>query len=153
MRKAISPVITLVLLIILGLAAVSGAFYWMRYMQSGIQETTGSEIERTTATRMDYSIISHYCDSATDEFTFTVINNGPELIPGDTVFVLTVSDLNGVNLGADTSMDKNTYNDIPANGAFIISGTIPGLDLQLYDEYSLKITSGTNVQTVICNVQ
>lgn len=153
MKKAVSPVITLVLLLILSLGAVSAAYYWMSYMQTGLQETGGSEAERTTSTRIPFSIISHICDSNTDKFTFTVFNNGPEIIKGDTLFVLTVSDINGVNIGFNGSMGKNTNNDIPANGAFTLEATIQGLDIELYDEYSLKITSGTSIQTIICNAQ
>lgn len=153
MKKAISPVITLVLLLILALSAIAGAFYWMSYMQAGMQEQSGREIERTSSEKIDYSLIAHYCDSTTDTFTMTLINNGPNYIPGDALFVLTVNDINGVGIGTNTSMAKSTYNNIPANAVFILEATIEGLDIELYDEYSLKLTSDTSVTNFICNAQ
>jgi len=153
MEKAVTPVISLILLILLMLAIAGGTYYWVIVTQGNIQQSAGESAERAVSTEIPFSITSYVCYYATDKFNFIISNNGPRDISSSANFIMAVSDINSIGLGSNTSLIKSSNDIIPVNGVLQLEGTIQGLDLQPNTEYVVKLFAGTTVQTVICNSQ
>jgi glucan phosphoethanolaminetransferase (alkaline phosphatase superfamily) len=153
MRKAVTPVISVILIILLLMAIVAGTFYWINFTQEGLQEQGTQEAEQATSTEVPFSLVTLVCDFNTDVFSAVILNQGVNVIPGDTNFILTVSDINGVDLGSNISMMKSSQEDIPSNNAINIEATVENVDIQQYTEYIVSIIAGTSIQTAVCNSQ
>ena len=147
-KKTITPVISLVLLILLMISIVTGAFYWMTGVQEGLQESTGAGVQSAqNAQNIKYNIITVACDDTDDSVKITALNSGDFTIDASNA-VITVSDMNGVVLGVDTDVTGSA--SIPSGESFVISADGAEWDMDDETTYSVKLSIGSFSQTAIC---
>lgn len=152
-KKAVTPVIAVILLMLMMIAITGATWFWIQTVQGDVQEQASGEAETTASLNVPFSVISLVCEASTDMITATISNNGADSIYESTLFMFSVSDINGVGLGTNTSIIKSSQEAIPAGGAISIYGTIPNLNITLGQEYVVKVIAGASVQTVVCNAQ
>lgn len=82
-RKGITPVVAIVLLLMMTVAAAGAAFTWFSQMQEQVQDRASSELNRQLEVR------DLVCDSANDQIEISISNTGSTTIPlsGVSVFV------------------------------------------------------------------
>ncbi len=158
MKKAITPVISVILLIMLVVAMTAGAWYWMTNVQSSLQESAGSSIEQTSSmSSTTFSIASVLCNATTDTVNVTIINTGSSAIASTTEYIMTVKNSNGATLGTDISCDKSSSSAVDPNNAIIVMGNYSStsdspIDLESGTTYTVVVNIGSSSQssTVTC---
>jgi len=156
MKKAITPVISVILLIMLTVAITGGAWYWMTNVQGSLQEGAGSSIEQTTdLSSVQFSIASVRCNATGNWINATILNTGSETIAAANTWVLTVSSISGGVLAVDTNLTDANIKSIGAIGASaakeITTGTgALSTDLVAGTSYSVKLSVGGSSQTATC---
>jgi flagellin-like protein len=149
MRKAITPVISVILLIMLVVAITGGAWYWMTNVQGSLQESAGASIEETgDLSSTQFSIASALC--GTDNVTLTLINTGSNTIASSDAILVTISTLQGAVLGTNTSANVALAGDLSAGGAdslFVIGGMGT---MTLDSTYSVRVNIGSSSQSTTC---
>jgi flagellin-like protein len=101
MKKAITPVIAIILLIMLTIAVAATAWYWVNGLQSNLESSSASGIDQVTEMgQVQYSIERLVCNvSEEGNISITMINNGRSDISSTELFVIKVYDLSNVQLG------------------------------------------------------
>ncbi len=123
--KAITPIVSIILLLMMTVFASTAAYLWMNNVQSSIQENVQRNLEGSFNEQLtSFTIISSTCNASSNNVTLILLNTGSvDISSGD--FVLTLSSTTGANL--DTVIENN----------------FPGLDAA--DTMSLEITSNYNI--------
>lgn len=80
-KKAISPIISFVLLVVITMAGFAGAFVWFTQIQTSLEETTGEQAGNTGLSCNSLEIITFRGDGV------TVRNNGCGVINNVTVVI------------------------------------------------------------------
>ncbi len=155
MKKAITPVISVILLIMLVVAITGGAWYWMTNVQSNLQENAGSSIEQTSdISTTSFSIVSAICNSTQDTVNVSLINTGSAAIASTTKYIVTVSTLQGTTLGTDLEADKSTSGAVDPDSGIEIMGNFSGsVDLTSGTKYNVRVNIGSSSQNTVvtCN--
>ena len=152
-KKGITPVISVVLLIMLVVAITGGAYYWMTNVQGSLQESVGASVESgSNLASTSFSIVSVVCDDDgnSDTITATVINTGSQDINLDDIAqVMTVSSLQGIVLGVDSDGLGGAGTLSPGDSASL-SG-FGGENVIVPDStYSVRVNLGSSSQTSVC---
>ncbi len=158
MKKAITPVISVILLIMLVVAMTAGAWYWMTNVQSSLQESAGSSIEQTSdMSSTSFSIVSVLCDATQDTVNVTLINTGSSAIASTTQYIMVVKSSSGATLGTDIECDKSSSAAVDPNTAIKIMGNYSStsdspVDLVSGTTYTVVVNIGSSSQssTVTC---
>ena len=148
-KKGITPVISLVLLILIMVVLVGGAYYWFTNVQETLQESTGAEVEQSRQIgRVKFDIISISCDSSTEGITISALNTGEFEIDAANA-IITVSNINNIILGTDLSV--TALDGIARRTSFTVVAD-PGTEWTLEPEtgYSIKLNIGATAQTATC---
>ena len=157
MKKAITPVISVILLIMLVVAITGGAWYWMTNVQGTLQEATGGGLEDiANIGSNNFQLISIKCWAPWgadnfDNITISIVNVGSSLIPDTTTWTATVSTIAGTTLGTQTDLG-DAVGDIPAGGAATFNTTGVFWELVQNSTYTIKVTAGSYSQTKTCTV-
>ncbi|MDD4352955.1 MAG: hypothetical protein PHN56_00705 [Candidatus Nanoarchaeia archaeon] len=103
-NKTITPVISVILLIMLTIAVSATAWYWVNGLQANLESSTAQGVESTTSMgNIQYNIVSLTCNSsATGNITIQLRNNGLTDISTDEVFLIKLVDASGVELNSTT---------------------------------------------------
>ncbi len=149
MRKAITPVVSVILLIMLVVAITGGAWYWMTNVQGSLQESAGSSIEQTSdLATTQFSIVSALCE-APGNITLTVINTGSAGIADANAILVTLSTIQGAVLGTNTTVSDIVASiDSGAAASFKVTGGIGTMIAT--NSYSIKVNIGSSSQTTTC---
>ncbi len=101
MKKAITPVIAIILLIMLTIAVAATAWYWVNGLQSNLESSSSSGIDQVTQMgQVQYSIERLVCNVSDEgNISITMINNGRSDISSTELFVIKVYDLSNIQLG------------------------------------------------------
>ena len=98
MKKTITPVISVILLIMLTIAVSATAWYWVNGLQANLESSSAQGIESTTQMgNIQYSIISLTCNKSAN-ITIQLRNNGLSDISVTEVFLIKLLDNSGVEL-------------------------------------------------------
>lgn len=143
MKKAITPVIAIVLLMMMVVAAAGVAYFWLTGLQSGVQSQIQSGISGSVQGGLStISIISTQCTNGSpSSIDLTVQNTRSNTITGGTVAV-TLNDNTGATVGTDTSQ---TISDLAANSITTISAEVSS-ELNVGEAYSVIVTLPTGSQ-------
>lgn len=165
MRKAITPVISVILLIMLVVAITGGAWYWMTNVQGSLQESAGSSIEETSElSSTQFSIVSAICNGTLDQINATILNVGSNAIEAGTSYLMTVKSIEGATLATDLFANTTsggtidtTTPELSADSAITIIGNFTPTAPNSYDlvagtTYSISVNIGSSSQssTVTC---
>ena len=103
--KGITPVITTVLLLLMAVAAVGGAWVWYQRMQMSSMAGGAGQVEQLRKTAVSISADKLVCNG-TGEYYFTFANVGTESV--------TISEI-VVENGSASQMGTTTSSALPAN--------------------------------------
>lgn len=96
--KAISPIISTIILILITITISISAYFWMIDIQETIQSDTGTKISDSAATDLtDFTILSVLCNSTTNEIEILASNNGVGNIQSGTA-ILVLTNIEGIEL-------------------------------------------------------
>ena len=149
-NKAITPVISTILLIMLVVAITGGAWYWMTNVQGSLQESAGSSIEQNTvASSAQFSIVSTRCNSTSDLLTVVILNTGQSSITAASTaqWLSTVSTIGGATL---TTVANSTAGLIAAGSSGTIIFDIATASMAADSSYSIRLNKGSTSQTATC---
>jgi hypothetical protein len=138
MNKTITPVISVILLIMLTIAVSATAWYWVNGLQANLEASSSQGIESTTTMgNIQYSMVSLSCNSSAN-VTIQLRNNGLSDISTTEIFLIKLLDNAGVEL-------ESTIQSLPT--ALGTSGTssIGVITFVAATEFP-SITSGTRYQ-------
>jgi len=100
MNKTITPVISVILLIMLTIAVSASAWYWVNSMQANLQTNSAQNIESTTqASNLKYTLISVTCN-LTGNITIQLRNDGETDISSTEIFLIKLMTVEGAELGS-----------------------------------------------------
>ncbi|GEM_PF-6539433 len=114
--KGLTPIIAIVLLLMMTVAAFGLAYIWL----TSFQKQTQSEVQAVVKEKLSQlgtqlEILSVYYDSTNSRTVIVVYNNGKNIIPGDLLTnIVVLVDKKRISAGVSTS----TTGDIPPNGNF-----------------------------------
>ena len=98
MNKTITPVISVILLIMLTIAVSATAWYWVNGLQANLEASSSQGIESTTQMgNIQYSIVSLTCNKS-ENITIQLRNNGLSDISTTEIFLIKLLDSTGVEL-------------------------------------------------------
>jgi len=146
MRKAITPILSTILLVMLVVAVSAGAWYWITNVQTNLQQGVGSSIEdQTNLGSYQFVIVGVICDSANDLVTLSVTNPGNTAIPSTESWTLIVSHLNGTTIDINNTF-SSAIGELAAKNAtsieiYGINAIVSGLD------YGIKATIGSGTSS------
>ncbi len=152
-KKGITPVISVVLLIMLVVAITGGAYYWMTNVQGSMQERVGSSIQESSEmSTASFSIVSAVCNGTSDFVNLTALNTGQSsLDTGNSI--VTVSSIQGSVLGTDTTVTESP-DPASAGASFTVdapaAGSTAQWDMTSGDSYSVRLNIGSASQTATC---
>ena len=150
-RKGITPVISVVLLIMLTVAITGGAYYWMTNVQSSLQENVGASIQGSAElATASFSIVSVSCDSTTEEIKIIGLNTGTQTLDASKA-IITISSIEGSVLG--TLVDLNGGASISPGGSFTVTTSDETWDLASGTAYSARLNIGSSAQTATCTAK
>ncbi len=148
-KKGITPVISVVLLIMLVIGLTGGAYYWMTNVQEGLQESTGRQVESTTdVTSVKFDIITIICEESDNTVRATLVNNGERIIDASNA-IMTLREINGEVLGTDTELTVNPES-VSKDESFTIESAGTQWDLADEKSYSVRINIGSSAQMDTC---
>ncbi len=78
--KGITPVITTVLLLLMAVSAVGGAWVWYQRMQNSAISGGSGQVEQLKQTAVSISVDQIKCESGTNNFLVTLANVGTESV-------------------------------------------------------------------------
>ena len=78
--KGITPVITTVLLLLMAVAAVGGAWVWYQRMQTSAMAGGSGQVDQLRQTAVSLSVDEIKCESGTNNFLVTLANVGTETV-------------------------------------------------------------------------
>jgi len=149
-KKAITPVVATVLLLMMAVAAAGTAYFWMVTVQSRIQSDISANIQQQLGGQSyGISLISAYCMSGGSTINVTVQNTGSKNLPTTGYSALTLYNattgavLSTVTLAQDSSnCQPNTFGGLAINAMTTCNFTgVTTLSSTDGVEYSLKVTA------------
>ncbi|VVB74164.1 Uncharacterised protein [Candidatus Tiddalikarchaeum anstoanum] len=147
-NKAITPVISTILLIMLVVAITGGAWYWMTSVQGNLQENAGSTIEQTSGmSATQFSIVSTICNATNNSVTVVLMNSGQQAFSATAKVISTLSSISGTVLQTDAAGVS-----VASLAAGTAQSIVLGLtyDIQPTTAYSVKLIIGSSQQTATC---
>ena len=119
-RKGLTPIVTVVLLLMLAIVVFGTAFMWVTKMQQKSQTETSKQLnERTVVLSLNLDIISVYKDD-NGNISIVIMNKGEKPIPGDW--------LNGSIIKIDNVITNAFHNpdvDVPPGGTATYTSSYP----------------------------
>jgi hypothetical protein len=102
MNKTITPVISVILLIMLTIAVSATAWYWVNGLQANLEDSTAQGVEEATEMgTVRYNIISAVCNT-TGGINLTIQNNGLTDIAASTAMFVSLKTQTGAIIGTKT---------------------------------------------------
>jgi hypothetical protein len=130
-NKTITPVISVILLIMLTIAVSATAWYWVNGLQANLEDSTAQGVEEATEMgTVRYNIISAVCNT-TGGINLTIQNNGLTDITAATAMFVTLKTMTGITAGTKTvtvGSLLDASNGIASIGEIFIpavNGTLP----------------------------
>jgi|GEM_PF-1276988 len=136
--KGMSPVIATVLLLLMAVAAVGGAWVWYQRMQVSAQLGGEGGISTIKATTSLQSVYVDRVYSTNGNYTLYLGNQGADTIQINSIQIKTTSDSAFVNCNS-TYTTSNTLDIASTSFGTVVCYTYPGIGSGTY-------TSGENVQ-------
>lgn len=149
-HKTITPIISVILLILLTIVASTTAYFWMMDLQEQIQQDTTSSVTGSSISDLsDFSILSTLCNSTDDYVLLTILNTGVGKIDAGTgVMVLTST--SGIQLSTTIN---SSLPEIPQGEAVELNFSTT-YDLIDSTNYLVRLTlSNAKTRTYSCTAQ
>jgi flagellin-like protein len=147
--KAISPIISTIILVLLTIAISTTAYYWMMEIQQDLQQGVSGQIEGEQ-TRGSFTINSMICESASNNITLTLINDGSRAISSGTAIII-LKDASGIEI---SQLVSNDFPGIPLEPGQLVVEYEMDYDLISLEDYSIKLTLPfSDTRTRSCRAQ
>ena len=137
--KAITPIISIILLLMMTVVASTAAYLWMSSIQSNIQQSVQSNLEDSFQGQLtSFTIISSSCESTPDNVTAVLMNtksvniNSKDLVltltasNGATIDIIIDPNFAGLDASESVSMELESAYDIQSGTRYSMKVTIPG---------------------------
>ena len=138
MKKTITPVISVILLIMLTIAVSATAWYWVNNLQGSLESGAGEGVESATQ-MVQYSMVGLTCYSATNTTVINLRNNGNTNISSAELILVKIFDNAGNELSLNSTTIRGTAaGDIGTSGTSsikTINATFYGYNLQSATRY------------------
>ncbi len=142
--KGITPIIAIVLLLLMTVAAAGTAYLWFTSTQGRIQQQVSGRITSTGA-NIQFQITGLVCDSSSNNISFYVRNQGDAISAG--TWVLTAMYTNGTTLA--TATNASAVGTIETGGIKLIYFTVSGMESS--HTYSIRVNApGGGEQSATC---
>lgn len=129
MKKGITPVVAIIMLLLIVISLVGGMFVWMRRTMGGVQKTVGNQTEQQTK-KMTQTVSIEAINCGDGEIY--VRNTGSSSIPKGDLSVFVNDDLK-------TAV---TYGSTPINPQDTI--TVSGLSFTSGNKYTVRVVAPGN---------
>lgn len=148
--KAVSPIISTILLILITIVTSTSAYFWMMGVQEQMQMDAESNVNENAANDLtDFTLISVACNATSNSVNITFMNNGVGAISEGTA-ILILTDINGAELY--TSINSS-FSGLSEGSAGTL-GYISDYDLTASTTYIARLTlSNSKTRTRSCNAQ
>jgi flagellin-like protein len=138
-KSGITPIVSIILLLLMTVTASTAAYFWMINIQSNIQENVESNLEQSFAGELtSFTMVSSTCNATSENVSVVLLNTGSvDIDAGDLVLSLsslagstldTVIDtgFSGLDAATSTQLEYTSSYDIQADTTYAVKVTIPG---------------------------
>ncbi|MBN1923904.1 MAG: hypothetical protein JW791_04045 [Nanoarchaeota archaeon] len=137
--KAITPIVSIILLLMMTVFASTAAYLWMNSIQSSIQENVQSNLQESfTGQLTSFTLISTICNATSDNITLIMMNTGSVDISsgdlvvslssttGSTLEIIIDSGFAGIDAGDTVSLELESDYGITESSRYTVKATVPG---------------------------
>ena len=136
-RKAITPIISIILLLLMTVVASAGVYFWMNSVQTDLQSSVeGNIVDSFNDKNTQFTIVSTSCNSTADTIKVILMNTGSVDIPSGSL-ILSVSNSNGAIL---ESIINSSFAGLSQSTSSQYTFTLTTADLIVSTLYTIKIT-------------